>query len=98
MKRIVLKFYLEILKVNFLKNSRIETGAGRDFMRSEYERETIKRPTLHRASGAPCIAIKMLLTKHRECAENTHTQRSKVQSTENKVCANKLGELAMRLM
>lgn len=96
MKHIVLKFYLEILKVSFLKNSRIETGAVRDFMRGEYERETIKRPTLHRASDAPCIAIKMLLTKHRECAENTHIQRLKVRRTESKVCA--LQELAMRLL
>lgn len=81
--------------MNFLKNSHIETGVVRDFMRGEYESETIKRSTLHRASDAPCIAIKMLLTRHRECAENTHIQRLKVRRTESKVCA--LREMAMRL-
>lgn len=52
-----------------LTNFRVDTAAVRDFMRDEYERETIKRSTLHRASGAPCIAIKMLSTRYRECAE-----------------------------
>lgn len=73
--------------MSFLKNSRVDTAAVRDFMRSEYERETIKRPTLHRASGAPCIAIKMLLARHRECAKNTHIRRLKVRRTESKVYA-----------
>lgn len=43
---------------------------------------------VQRATGAPCIAIKVLSSRHRECAGASRVWRLKVQRTDGEMCAS----------